>query len=266
MAHNNYLYQLRDIKFEVKSGWTWKAVINEGYEDYYGVDDIDGFLDVNYKICRDVICPAKKDADVFGMKFVGGNARAVESPEVFKDVYNTVIEAGLGPQFGDRQSEGRMPLAWYAPILEMQSGASPGIVMLVLTQEPAPYCSLKGTEKQKCFYPPYTAESGAAPWDSPSPAPDQKWATAPPKPSPLALASTKSRAKSSSLGDHDCVENFIHLVLAKTDGPTSTAGISSSSYPSSGWKKVQWVNGTMSPVNIEHKLGITAPPPAPGLW
>ena len=41
----------------------------------------------------------------------------------------------MGPQFGDRQVEGRMPLYWYAPILEMQTGASPAMVMLwCLTQ------------------------------------------------------------------------------------------------------------------------------------
>ncbi|HBK54065.1 MAG TPA: acyl-CoA dehydrogenase, partial [Syntrophomonas wolfei] len=76
----------------------------------------------NYKICRDVICPANKDSDEIGMKHVGGNEKAVISPDVFKTVYNTVIEAGMGPGFGDRQVEGRMPLYWYAPILEMQTG------------------------------------------------------------------------------------------------------------------------------------------------
>ncbi len=30
---------------------------------YYGIDDIDSFLDVNFKVCRDVMCPANKDAD-----------------------------------------------------------------------------------------------------------------------------------------------------------------------------------------------------------
>ena len=105
MSHYNYLYQMRDIKFQCKE---WldadKLLSNEGYRDYYGVDDIDGFLEVNFKICRDVLCPANKDSDEIGMKFVGGQEHAVKSPDSFKSTYKTIMDAGLGPQFGDRQS------------------------------------------------------------------------------------------------------------------------------------------------------------------
>lgn len=265
MAHNNYLYQLRDIKFQVKEWLDMEKLLsNEGYKDYYGVDDIDGFLDVNYKICRDVICPANKDADEIGMKFVGGNERAVESPEVFKDVYNTVIEAGLGPQFGDRQSEGRMPLAWYAPILEMQSGASPGIVMLwCLTQGASTVLQFEGTEKQKEMFlsPLYSGEWGGT-----------MGLTEPGAGSEVGNCATKAIATDTpglykikgqkcfiSSGDHDCVENFIHLVLAKTDGARpGTAGISLFIVPKF-WVEEDGSMGKwndVTTVNIEHKLGI----------
>ncbi len=265
MSHNNYLYQTRDIKFQIKEWLDMNKLLScDGYKDYYGVDDIDSFLDVNAKICRDVICPANKDGDEIGMKFVGGEEQAVISPDVFKTVYNTVIEAGLGPQFGNRQEEGRMPLAWYAPILEQQVGASPAMVMLwCLTQGASTVLQFEGTEKQQELFLPklYSGEWGGT-----------MGLTEPGAGSEVGACSTKAIATDTTglykikgqkcfitSGDHDCVENFVHLVLAKTEGAKEgTAGISLFIVPKF------WVNddGSMgawndvTTVGIEHKLGI----------
>ena len=82
MAHSNWLYQTRDIMFQIKE-WLGveKLLALDAYKDYYGMDDIDSFLDVNFKVCRDVMCPANKDADEPGAKFVGGNEHAVVTPD-----------------------------------------------------------------------------------------------------------------------------------------------------------------------------------------
>ncbi len=265
MSHNNFLYQMRDIKFQMKEWLDMdKLLSSEGYKDYYGIDDIDGFLDVNYKICRDVMCPANKDADEIGMKFVGGTEKAVESPAIYKSVYNTIMDAGLGPQFGDRQSEGRMPLAWYAPILEMQIGASPAIPMLwCLTQGASTVIQFEGTEKQKELYLPklYTGEWGGS-----------MCLTEPGAGSEVGNCATKAFATDThglykikgqkcfiTSGDHDCVENIIHLVLAKTEGAKDgTAGISLFIVPKNmindDGSAGDWNDVTT--VGIEHKLGI----------
>jgi len=265
LSHNNFLYQMRDIKFQMKEWLDMdKLLSSEGYKDYYGIDDIDGFLDVNYKICRDVMCPANKDADEIGMKFVGGTEKAVESPAIYKSVYNTIMDAGLGPQFGDRQSEGRMPLAWYAPILEMQIGASPAIPMLwCLTQGASTVIQFEGTEKQKELYLPklYTGEWGGS-----------MCLTEPGAGSEVGNCATKAFATDThglykikgqkcfiTSGDHDCVENIIHLVLAKTEGAKDgTAGISLFIVPKNmindDGSAGDWNDVTT--VGIEHKLGI----------
>ncbi|HNX29239.1 MAG TPA: acyl-CoA dehydrogenase [Syntrophomonadaceae bacterium] len=256
---------MRDIKFQMKEWLDMdKLLSSEGYKDYYGIDDIDGFLDVNYKICRDVMCPANKDADEIGMKFVGGTEKAVESPAIYKSVYNTIMDAGLGPQFGDRQSEGRMPLAWYAPILEMQIGASPAIPMLwCLTQGASTVIQFEGTEKQKELYLPklYTGEWGGS-----------MCLTEPGAGSEVGNCATKAFATDThglykikgqkcfiTSGDHDCVENIIHLVLAKTEGAKDgTAGISLFIVPKNmindDGSAGDWNDVTT--VGIEHKLGI----------
>ncbi|HWQ74233.1 MAG TPA: acyl-CoA dehydrogenase [Syntrophomonas sp.] len=265
MPHNNYLYQTRDIKFQIKEWLDMNKLLScDGYKDYYGIDDIDSFLEVNAKVCRDVICPANKDADEIGMKFVGGEEHAVISPDAFKAVYNTVMEAGLGPQWGDRQSEGRMPLAWYAPILEQQVGASPAMVMLwCLTQGATTVLQFEGTQKQQEIFLPkmFTGEWGGT-----------MGLTEPGAGSEVGACSTKAFATDTpglykikgqkcfiTSGDHDCVENIIHLVLAKTEGAKEgTAGISLFIVPKF------WVNddgslgawNDVTTVNIEHKLGL----------
>jgi hypothetical protein len=103
MPHNNFLMNLRDIKFVIKEWLPMDKLLSlDAYKDYYAIDDIDNFLDVNYKVCRDVMCPANKDADEIGATFVGGEEHAVVTPDSFKNVYKTVMDAELGPQFGFR--------------------------------------------------------------------------------------------------------------------------------------------------------------------
>ncbi|MDD4802617.1 MAG: acyl-CoA dehydrogenase [Syntrophomonas sp.] len=265
MPHNNYLNQTRDIKFTIKEWLDMDKLLScEGYKDYYEADDFDGILDVNIKVCKDVMCPANKDADEIGMKFVGGNEKAVISPDSFKTVYNTIMETGLGPQFGNRQEDGRIPLAWYAPILETQTAASPAIVMMwCLTQGATTVLQFEGTKEQQDKYLPklYSGEWGGS-----------MCLTEPGAGSEVGNCATKAYAAKTkgmfkikglkcfiTSGDHDCAENFIHLVLAKTEGAKpGTKGISLFIVP----KFLVNDDGSLGPwndvttVGIEHKMGI----------
>jgi hypothetical protein len=59
MAHYNWLYQMRDIKFQIKEWLDMDTLLSlDAYKDYYALDDVDNFLDLNFRICRDVMCPA----------------------------------------------------------------------------------------------------------------------------------------------------------------------------------------------------------------
>jgi len=241
-----------------------KLLSCDAYKDYYGLDDFDGFIDVSFKICRDVLCPANKDADEIGMKFVGGDEHAVVSPDSFKAVYNTVCEAGLGPQFANRSEEGRMPLSWYAPILEMQSGASPAIVMFwCLTAGATTVIQNNASEELKERFLPkmFSGEWGGT-----------MGLTEPGAGSDVGACSTKCYPTDTpglykikgqkcfiTSGDHDLAENIIHLVLAKTpDGKPGTAGINCLIVPKF------WVNedgsvgawNDVTSTGIEHKMGI----------
>jgi len=155
MAHSNWLYQTRDITFQIKEWLSMDKLLTlDAYKEFYGIDDIDNFLDVNNKVCRDLMCPANKDADEPGAKYVGGNEHAVVTPDSFKKVYKAVQEASVAQQFGFR-GEGKIPLAWYAPILEMQTAASPSIVMFwCLTQGAITVLQEYGTQKQQDLFMP----------------------------------------------------------------------------------------------------------------
>jgi alkylation response protein AidB-like acyl-CoA dehydrogenase len=264
MPHNNFLMNLRDIKFVIKEWLPMDKLLSlDAYKDYYAIDDIDNFLDVNYKVCRDVMCPANKDADEIGATFVGGEEHAVVTPDSFKNVYKTVMDAELGPQFGFR-GEGKIPLAWYAPILEMQSAASPAIVMFwCLTQGATTVLQDYGTQKQKDMFLPkmFTGEWGGT-MGLTEPGAGSEVGAVQSKAFPTdtpGLYKLKGQKCFITSGDHDLAENIIHLMLAKTPGAKEgTAGISLFIVPKF------WVNedGSMgawndvTSVGIEHKMGI----------
>ena len=172
------------------------------------------------------------------------------------------MDAELGPQFGFR-GEGKIPLTWYAPILEMQSAASPSIVMFwCLTQGATTVLQEYGTEKQKELFLPkmLTGEwAGTMGLTEPGAGSEvgavQSRAVPTDKPHIYKMKGTKCFITS---GDHD-LENIVHLMLAKTPGAKEgTAGISLFIVPKF------WVNedgslgawNDVTSVGIEHKMGL----------
>ena len=264
MAHYTWLYQTRDITFQIKEWLSMDKLLTlDAYKEFYGIDDIDNFLDVNNKVCRDLMCPANKDADEPGAKFVGGNEHAVVTPDSFKKVYKAVQDASVAQQFGFR-GEGKIPLAWYAPILEMQTAASPSIVMFwCLTQGAITVLQEYGTQKQQdLFLPKMISGEWCGTMGLTEPGAGSEVGAVTSKafptdtPGKYKLTGTKCFITS---GDHDLAENIIHLMLAKTPGAKEgTAGISLFLVPKF------WVNedgsvgawNDVTTMNIEHKLGI----------
>ncbi len=265
MPHNQYLLNTRDIKFVIKEWLPMDKLLSlPAYSEYYGIDDIDNFLDVNFKICRDVLCPANKDADEIGCTFVGGEEHAVITPDVYKNVYKTIQEAELGQQFGYR-GDGKIPLAWYAPILEMQSAASAAIVMFwCLTQGATTVLQDYGTQKQQDIY---LAKMFAGEWGGTmgltEPGAGSEVGACASKAVPTEtphIYKMKGQKCFITSGDHDLAENIVHLMLAKTPGAQDgTAGISLFIVPKFWVDPETGVMGAwndVTSVGIEHKMGI----------
>lgn len=266
MAANNFLFDTRDIKFIFKE-WldTDKLLGFDTYRDYYTKEDIDSFIDVTYKICRDVLSPANEEADKIGVQFIDGK---VVTPPSFKNAHRVVMEAGLGPQIADREIEGRMPLCMNALLQEMMIAASAGVLSCwgltagaagVIQKYAGP--ELKARVLPKMFSgewggtmnltePGAGSDVGAVvtrayPTDTPG------------------VYKIKGTKIFISAGDHDLAANIIHLVLARIEGAREgTAGLSLFIVPK------YRINEDGSPgssndvttVGIEHKMGLKGSP------
>ena len=97
----NYLFNTRDHKFIYKEWLDMDKLFScDAYKDYYTLDDIDTYLNLAVKIAKDVLAPTNDDGDNLHAQFIDGQ---VKTPDSFKNAFQTVMEAGLGPQIADRK-------------------------------------------------------------------------------------------------------------------------------------------------------------------
>ncbi|NLT19540.1 MAG: acyl-CoA dehydrogenase [Syntrophomonadaceae bacterium] len=262
MPSTNFLFDTRELKFIIKE-WldTEKLLACDEYKDYYSVDDIDSFIDVAYKIARDVVGPANGDADTIGARFENGN---VYLPESVKQAYYTICEAGMGPSAFDYQAEGHAPRLFATCQNEMLTAASPCMVMYWGAGGAAADVIEKfGSKelKEKLLPSMFAAKWGGT-----------MNLTEPGAGSDLGAVTTKAYATDTpgyykikgtkcfiTAGDTDLWENIIHLVLARTENAREgTAGISLFAVPkfkiNDDGSVGEWNDVTT--VGIEHKMGL----------
>ncbi len=262
MSANHFLYDTRDLKFILKE---WldldKLLACEAYRDYYSKDDVDTFVDLAYKICRDQLAPANEDCDKIGAQFIDGK---VITPESVKLAYHTVCDAGLGPQNADREVEGHLPRCMSALLNEMFWGAAAALpTFWSATDGAIGVIQEFGSEKYKNLFIPkmYTGQwAGTMNLTEPSAGSEvgNTSAKAIPTDEP-GIYKIKGTKIFITSADNDIAENFIHLVLARVEGARAgTAGLSLFMVPRI------WVNddgslgenNDVTTVGIEHKMGL----------
>lgn len=262
MPATNFLYDTRDIKFILKEWLDLDKLLSfEPYRDYYSKDDVDAFVDVVYKMCRDQIAPVNEDCDKIGAQFIDGK---VIIPESIKAAYHTVTSAGFGPQFADREVEGHLPRCMSAPLSEMIIAASAALFTYWSATDGAIGVIQEfGTpEIKERFIPKMYTGEWAGTMNLTEPAAGSEVgntitkAFPTDKPGIYKIKGTKIFITSA---DNDIAENFIHLVLARVEGARAgTAGLSLFIVP-----KI-WINedgslgdsNDVTTVGIEHKLGL----------
>jgi len=262
LAATNFLYDARDIKFILKEWLDLDKLLGfEAYRDYYSKDDIDSFVDVAYKIARDVVAPVNEDADHIGVKLVDGQ---VITPDSFKAAYKKVCEAELASQIADREAEGRLPLCVYAPLMEMMNAACAALpTYWGLTTGAAGVIQKFGSEEVRNKFLPklFSGEWGgtmnlteAGAGSDVGASASKAFTTDTP-----GLYKIKGTKQFITAGDSDLVSNIIHLVLARIEGARAgTGGLSLFVVPK------YWVNddgsigafNDVTTVGIEHKLGL----------
>ncbi len=262
MAANNFLHDTRDIKFVLKEWLDLDKLLSfDAYRDYYSKDDVDSFVDMVYKICRDVVAPANEACDKIGAQFIDGH---VITPQAVKDAYQVIMEAGVGPQFADREIEGHLPRCMSAPLTEMISGASAALFTYWSATDGAlgVIQEIATPEIQARFLPKLYSGQWAGTMNLTEPGAGSDVGNTATKAFPTdhaGIYKIKGNKIFITSADNDIAENFIHLVLARIEGAREgTAGLSLFIVPRI------WVNedgslgqdNDVTTVGIEHKMGL----------
>lgn len=261
MAGKTFLYDMRELKFVLKEWLDMDKVLSfPDYEEYYTLEEIDPIIETTYKICRDEIALINDDSDKIGVHFVDGK---VITPDSFKKAFRTINDAGLGAVNADREVEGHLPYtlvqANYEMLLHACSafsgywGLTAGAISVIqqygsdfLKQKFLPkMCDGKWAGTMNLTEPGAGTDVGANI--------TKAFATDEP-----GIYKIKGNKLFITAGDHDLCDNFIHLVLARTESARpGTAGLSLFVVPK------YWVNddGSQGDFNdvtttgIEEKMG-----------
>ncbi|SDF65090.1 acyl-CoA dehydrogenase [Sporomusa acidovorans] len=259
MAGTKFLYDKREIKFVLNEWLDMDKLFSfPEYQDCVGI--IDPIIDNTYNICRDEIALINDDSDKIGVHFKDGK---VITPDSFKKAYQVINDAGLGAVNADREAEGRLPLTLIQANYEMLSHACLAFTgFWGLTSGAVSVIQQFGSEFLKQKFLPNMLNGkwgGTMNLTEPNAGTDvgANVTKAFPTDEP-GVYKIKGQKLFITAADHDLCENFIHLVLARTEiARPGTAGLSLFIVPK------YWVNddGTLGEFNdvittgIEEKMG-----------
>ena len=228
-------------------------------------ETVTAVLEASGKLAAEVLAPLNRDGDTIGAQFANGQVRAVPG---FAAAYRQYVEGGWGALASDPAFGGQgLPKALEIAVFEMIHGANMAFGLCpMLTRGAVEALSAHGTERQKALY---LRKLIAGEWTG------TMNLTEPGSGSDLGTLRTRAEPDGEggyrvtgqkifiTWGDHDMVENIVHLVLARLpDAPAGSRGISLFLVS----KRHVADDGTLGaantarPVSIEHKLGIHGSP------
>lgn len=260
----SYTAPIRDFKFALHE---WLNIGQHsgtvpGFEDLSLVDPI---LDEAARFTQEVLQPLNQSGDKEGLKFDKGK---VTLPSGFKDAYKMYVQSGWGSLACTTDYGGQgLPNVINTPLIEMVCSANLAFGLMPGLTHGA-YSALVhfGTDEQKQTYLPklVTGEwTGVMCLTEPQAGTDLGLITTraePQKDGSYKITGTKIFI---SCGEHDAVDNIVHLILARLpDAPPGVKGISlfvASKYLLNKDGSIGEAN-TLSCGSIEHKMGIHASP------
>jgi len=228
-------------------------------------DLVSAIVDEAGKFAGEVFAPLNRVGDVEGARWDDGT---VTLPQGFREAYRQYVEAGWGsltasPAYGGQG----LPFALSAAVQESLTSANMAFSLCpMLTLGAIEALEAHGSEEQKALYLPRLvtgAWSGTMNLTEPQAGSDVGALKTRAEPQPDGTWRLKGQKIFITWGEHDCAENIIHFVLARTPGaPAGTKGISLFLVP----KVLVNPDGSLGErndlrcVSIEHKLGIHASP------
>ena len=260
-----YRAPVRDIRFCLEEIAAMDGLKATGAFPEFSSDLTGQILDEAGRFVNDVLAPLNWPADQEGCTLDNGEVR---TPKGFKDAYAAYAEGGWqGLQFPPEQGGMGLPRALGTAFMEMlQSGCMSFGLGPMLSFGGIEALIAHGSEELRALYLPKIM-SGA--WTA------TMNLTEPQAGSDVGALRTKAEPNGDgswaisgqkiyiTWGEHDCAQNIIHLVLARTPGsPQGTKGISLFLVP----KFLPDANGdpgarnALKAIGLEHKLGIHGSP------
>jgi len=259
-----YTAPLRDMQFVIEEliGLEEVAAL-PGFEDATS-DTVNAILDEANKMARDVLSPINRGGDLEGSRLENG---VVITPTGFKEAYKAYADGGWNSLQFDTEIGGQgLPMLVATPVFEMWDAANLAFMLCPVLTIAGVECLEKfGTEQQKKKWMPKLVSgewTGTMVLTEPNAGSDvgALRTKAVPEDGHYRISGQKIFT---TWGEHDCTENIVHMVLARTsDAPPGTRGISLFIVP----KFLVNDDGSLGQrndlraVSLEHKLGIHGSP------
>ena len=257
-----YRAPVRDHAFILRDVLNLEAYANlPGFENA-DIDTVDQILEESAKFCEEVLAPLNSVGDKEGCTWSPDHT--VKTPTGFKAAYQQMVEAGWPNLMGDPEYGGQgLPAVVATAFQEMLASSNMAFGMYPgLTAGAYAAIHHGGSPEQKALYLP---KMGSAAWGGTMNLTEPQCGT------DLGLLRTKAAPQADvtykisgqkiwiSAGEHDMVENIVHLVLARIEGgPPGVKGISLFIVP----KFLPKADGTPGERNkvfcagLEEKMGI----------
>jgi 3-(methylsulfanyl)propanoyl-CoA dehydrogenase len=261
----DYAPPVRDIAFTLRTICDIDEIVSLPDFEHVDGDMLDGLLDEAARFFSEVIAPTNAIGDAEGSRLVDGT---VVTPAAFKEAWAKFVESGWGAVTGSPAFGGHgFPKTIGLTMSEMMTSANLAFSLCpMLTGSAITLLTRHGTEALRDQY---LENLITGVWTG------TMVLTEPEAGSDVGAVRTKATPQGDgsyrlsgtkifiTWGDHDLVDNIVHLVLARTPGaPAGTKGISLFLVP----KFLLDDDGapaernSIEVVSIEHKLGIHASP------
>ncbi len=260
-----YRAPVRDIRFALEEIAAMDSLKATGAFPEFSSDLTPAILDEAAKLANDVLSPLNWDGDQQGCTLKDG---AVTTPDGFRAAYEKFVEGGWqGLQFPSEVGGMGLPKALGCALMEMLQSSNMAFGLGPMLSFGAIESLIEvGTEEQREIYLPklisgeWTATMNLTEPQAGSDVGALRTKAEPNGDGSWAITGQKIYI---TWGEHDCTDNIVHLVLARTpDGAPGTKGISLFLVPKfiPDEAGAPGERNAVQAIGLEHKMGIHGSP------